>query len=96
MTEEKEVWKDIPGYQGYYQISNLGRVKSLQRTITHKPSKKFPNGRVVIYKERELIPSTDSSGYLFVQLYKSGVFKSKRIHRLVAETFYRMIKIVVR
>jgi hypothetical protein len=29
MTEEKEVWKDIPGYQGYYQISNLGRVKSL-------------------------------------------------------------------
>lgn len=87
MTKEKEVWKDIPGYQGYYQISNLGRVKSLQRTITHKPSKKFPNGRVVIYKERELIPSTDSSGYLFVQLYKSGVFKSKRIHRLVAETF---------
>lgn len=87
MTEEKEVWKDIPEYQDFYQISNFGRVRALQRTILHKPSVKFPNGRKVVYKERELIPSTDNNGYLFIQLYKNGNFKSKRIHRLVAETF---------
>lgn len=33
---ENEIWKDVPGYAGIYQVSNLGRVKSLQRVITRK------------------------------------------------------------
>jgi hypothetical protein len=69
----KEEWKDIKGYEGLYQVSNLGRVKSL----------KFKG------KNRELILSQgkQSNGYLFVSLVKNKKIKTKRVHRLVAEAF---------
>lgn len=85
--EEKEIWEDVPGYQDFYQISNLGRVKSLSRTITYEPTKFYPNGRQRVLKEKILTPCKDKKGYLFVQLFKNGHFKSKKVHRLVAETF---------
>lgn len=84
---EKEVWKDIPGYLGYYQISNLGRVRSLERTITYSPSKTYPNGRTMVLKQRILKPCTDQKGYEFVQLFINNRFRSKKVHRLVAEAF---------
>lgn len=87
MNKDIEVWKDIPEYQGYYQISDRGRVKSLMRTVTVKSSTKYPNGRSVVYKEKILNPMCDANGYLFVQLYKNDKFKSKRIHRIVAQVF---------
>lgn len=83
---ENEVWKDIPGYPDY-QISNMGRVKSLQHTVFHSPSRKFPNGRYVTYKERILVPAKEGGGYYFVVLYKNKVKRSLRIHRLVAQMF---------
>lgn len=83
---EKEDWKDIPGYQDY-QISNTGKVKSLQHTVFHSPSRKFPNGHYVTYKERILIPAKEHGGYYFVVLYKNKVKRSFRIHRLVAQMF---------
>ena len=68
----KEIWKDIPEYKGLYQISNLGRVKSLNYNHTGK--------------KRILSPGT-SRGYLCVILCKNGKIKKFTIHRLVAMTF---------
>lgn len=84
---EKEEWKEIPGYQGIYEISNLGRVKSLKRTIVQSPSERYPNGRTQVLKEKILTPCVDKKGYQFVQLFINGHFRSKKVHRLVAESF---------
>lgn len=72
-----EVWKDIAGYEGLYQVSNLGRIKSLERP------KNF--GRV--YKEKIMRPGTNATGYLYVVLYKDGHHKTHRLHRLILKTF---------
>ena len=76
----EEIWKDIQGYEGLYQISNLGRVKSLGRIITNK---------IRTYYREDLIlsPGKDKDGYFQVQLYKNGINKMRKVHRLVAETF---------
>ena len=76
-----EIWKDIEGYEGRYQISNLGRVKSLSRTID--VGGKFKR----FQPERILKPSKGVKGYLLVELYKNNCSKMKRVHRLVAESF---------
>lgn len=77
----EEIWKDIPGYEGLYQVSNLGRVKSLERSVI--------KGQGGLYKIEEKIMkgSKDGSGYLFVQLCKEGKRKFYKIHRLVASAF---------
>ena len=67
-----EEWKDIKGYEGLYQVSNLGNVKSLKRNTTH---------------ERILKQRKNRDGYLYVNLCKEGKTKTKKIHRLVAEHF---------
>lgn len=68
---ESEVWKDVKGYEGLYQVSSFGRVKSL---------KKSTSGRV-------LKPIITRYGYLVLSLCKSGEMTIKRIHRLVAQAF---------
>ena len=78
----KEIWRDIEGYEGIYQVSNLGKVKSLSR--------KMWNGyKWWTSKERILVPRIDKNKkhYYAVQLVKDKKKKSKNIHRLVAETF---------
>lgn len=81
----EEVWKDIPGYEGYYQISNLGRVKSLARTIDIKLKGK--DTRIGI-KERILKPQViQSSGYPYVGLHKECKLKNTLIHRLLMEAY---------
>jgi hypothetical protein len=77
MTEE---WLDINGFEGYYQVSNLGYVKSLQRVIHHK------NGSLSV-RERILIRNSGTKGYLTVGLCRDGVHLTKRIHILVALAF---------
>jgi hypothetical protein len=76
-----EVFKDIVGYEGLYQVSNLGRVKSLERTKVGKC------GSVAIVKERILKPADNGHGYLFVILCKDSVLKTHKVHRLVCEAF---------
>ena len=80
--KESEVWKDISGYVGLYQVSNFGRVKSLQRVIKVK----HPTG--CTYTKRWLCrilkPVKDTNGYSVVSL---GKHNRKLIHRLVAEAF---------
>ena len=81
---EDEVWKDIEGYEGLYQVSNMGRVKSLEKTCnTHNRKGEFC--RTV--KERIRKQTFTSRGYLQVCLSKKGVHKHYRIHRIVAKTF---------
>lgn len=73
----EEAWKDIAGYEGLYQVSNFGRVKSLGRI--DRFNKKWD--------ARILIPHCVGKNYLAVGLCKDGVVKSRRVHRLVAEAF---------
>ena len=68
-----EEWKDIEGYEGMYQISNLGRVKSLSRKYSPKE---------YIKKQK-----TQANGYLSVTLWKNGIGQTLTVHRLVAKAF---------
>ena len=77
--EEKEIWKDIEGFEGYYMVSNLGNVKSLG------------NGNSNNSKERILKPWKDSNGYHQVKLYKDGKRKIYAVHRLVAQAFIQFV-----
>jgi len=79
----KETWKDIKGYEGLYQVSNIGRVKSLERETFRKDGKKLP------LKERILKLRPNKDGYLRVQLCNgSGKTKNFFVHRLVCEAFH--------
>ena len=76
-----EQWKDIEGYEGHYQVSNLGRVKSLQRVVKSKSK----GTRLV--KERILSAAINKNGYYCVVLSILGKRKNMSVHRLVATTF---------
>lgn len=77
-----EEWRDVKGFEGQYQVSNIGRVKSLTRTAQVR----LPRERSYIrrYKGCLLRQKTDKDGYLLVQLGKSYTAK---VHRLVASAF---------
>lgn len=76
----EEIWKDIKGYEGLYQVSNLGRVKSLERTKENHSKKQ-------IVKETIKKPSLTNKGYFKLSLSKFGKKEYYHIHKLVAETF---------
>lgn len=78
-----EIWKDIKGYKGYYQVSSSGRVKSLSR---YRPAY-INNNNKILLKEKILKPTIYTSGYEYVSLSKNGERKNYMVHRLVAETF---------
>lgn len=76
----QEIWKDIKNYEGLYQVSNLGRVKSINRVV-----KRGDNFKPVC--ERILKPGGKNRGSYFVILSKNGKSSTKYIHRLVAQAF---------
>lgn len=76
-----EVWKDIEEFEGYYQISNIGEVKSLERIVKNG----LNSTRIV--KERILKQTMGTNGYLSVGLHKHQKCKKYEIHRLVAIAF---------
>ena len=75
-----EIWKEVKGFESY-EVSNLGRVKSLARTIIYK------DGRVYKYKSKVLKPRRGTHGYLTVNIFKDTKCKTRLIHQLVAEAF---------
>jgi len=80
---EKEIWRDIKGYEGRYQVSSIGRIKRLERVFFDKSGhKQHP-------KERILKSCTNHNGYLRITLCNSSG-KKKRffVHRLVCEAFH--------
>ena len=77
----EEIWKDKKDYEGHYQVSNCGRVKSFD---TYRKGK---NGSIRFYKGKILKLKTNKDGYSQIGLWKNGKRKYFLVHRLVAEAF---------
>lgn len=71
-----EIWKDIKGYEGEYQISNRGRIKSIRYIAKYNR-----------FIEKVMKPGDNGRGYLTTMIGRKGNVKTVKIHRLVAETF---------
>ena len=88
LNYENEIWRDIPEFNGLYQASNMGRIKSVDREKYVESKNQYRdysstrNLKGVIRK-----PSIDKYGYYFVNLNKNGKKKKCLIHRLVFEAF---------
>lgn len=80
-TSATENWKPVVGFEGLYEVSDQGRVRSLDHSTTGK------DGRTRRYKGRVLVGSVDSSGRIQVVLSKEGKGHYRRVHRLVLEAF---------
>lgn len=83
----EEIWKDIPGYEGYYQVSNMGRVKSVERMT---PVIMTDGRSPYVRRKREEIKTTPvygNGGYCQIMLYKCNVGKMFQVHRLVCIAF---------
>jgi hypothetical protein len=76
-----EIWKDVKGYEGIYQVSNLGRVKSLSRIVLKCGKNPFMTKEVIL---KNYIGNTK---YLMVRLSNNGNAKTKRVHQIVAMAF---------
>ena len=81
---EEEIWLPIKGYEGIYEVSNMGQVRSLER-YEWNSVKKMEYQR--IRKGRILIASLDSEGYKKLTLAKNDINVSRVIHKLVAKEF---------
>jgi hypothetical protein len=75
-----EVWNSVLDYEGYYEVSNLGNVKSLDRLIN------FPHG-MFVKKGKLLKSSSNGTGYYKLTLSKNGLSRDHYVHRLVIESF---------
>lgn len=82
-----EVWKDIEGFDGIYQVSTLGRVRSLDFEKEYKPVKRRNYKKII--KGRVLKTRLTKDGCRSVSLYKDGVKKFRLVHVLVANAFLR-------
>lgn len=78
-----DIWKDIAGFEGYYQISNLGSVRSVDRIA---PDTTGSWGRLRRLKGK-LMKTQLLNGYWVVMLYKDSKYRHARVHRLIAEAF---------
>lgn len=77
-----EVWKKVKGFEGYYEVSNLGRVRSVDRYIL-----KFGCSTPTFYASKVLTPAPDKKGYPTVCLCINSKQSPKKVHRLVVSAF---------
>lgn len=80
-STQNEQWLDIPGYEGYYQVSSMGRVKTLHRVTIRN------NGWPITVREKIRKLFLDKRGYWRVSLRKPGQNTHHLVHRLVLEAF---------
>lgn len=78
MTER---WLPVVGYEGFYEVSNLGRVRSVDRQIRHR------DGSLHMYPSRVLKPSVTTNGYAYISVSVNKAQRSVAVHRLVATAF---------
>lgn len=79
---EKEIWKDVPGWNGLYQVSSLGRVRSSIRYGKYAALSKYD-----VRRYRLLKPNIKKKGYAYVTMCAYGMNKTSRIHKLVMQAF---------
>ena len=75
------MYKSINGYEGIYEVNELGKIRSVDRIVECK------DGSIRKYKGKELKLLMDQGGYVMVGLHKNGIIKMMRVHRLVADAF---------
>ena len=78
---ENEIWRDIEGYEGLYQVSNMGRVKTIERIFTDSKGREYK----IISQIKQIFKT--KNGYIRVKLWKNGKSKNFLVHRLVAIAF---------
>lgn len=81
---KKEIWKSIKGYEGFYEVSNLGRIRSKDRFVKNKWGGRHLRKGVLLKQK------TTKQGYLSVTLQKDGILKHLLVHRIVASKFIRI------
>jgi hypothetical protein len=81
MNELVEIWKPVMGYEGLYEVSNLGRVRSLERIV------QCGKGNIRVDRETIKTATPNRQGYLRINLYNHSKYQTRTIHRLVAEAF---------
>ena len=77
----EEIWKPVVGYEGIYEVSSLGRVKSCERTIIRS------NGREINFPDKIMKPSINHKGYEIIDLRNKGNRQGGFVHRLVGKAF---------
>ena len=75
-----EIWKPVKGYEGLYEVSNTGKIKSLEKFVDSGKCHR-------LFKEHLLKYGIDNKGYLRTNLAKCGINKTVKVHRIVAEAF---------
>ena len=83
-TPANEIWRPIRGYEDYYEVSNLARVRSLDRVVLRVINGIFSE---MLYKGKILIQNTNTKGYRTVCLCVNNKRKTIMVHRLVADAF---------
>lgn len=77
----QECWRSVAGHEGYYEVSDLGNVRSIDRTVVQS------NGKVRFFPGRVIRPRKQNSGYLSVGLKRGPKVWRRNVHRLVLEAF---------
>lgn len=86
MSKEIEEWKPVVGYEGYYEVSDWGRVRSVERDV--QVYSKLTNTYFILKIKNQIkCVQHDKDGYEQVNLKKNGKHSTKKVHRLVAEAF---------
>lgn len=76
-----EIWRDIPGFEGEYQVSTMGNVRTIEHLVPWR-------GRLYHVKSKLIKKQIGTKGYIIVRVHKNGVGKTLKVHKLIKNTFH--------